>query len=364
MAQFFRVLMVLLGTSFAVWASHAQTSSDDPADTSGAQAAILAAQEATQLPKHTQEAFPALKAEACKVVVPYVESPTGLLGEWDQSMRNLKSDRVGIASFQNIKSDLLSETWWARSSGADVARNLKTFCSLLIDVSAALSPTGEAASFAKEVGSDFGSKVKEESVKLFDAINNGGDAMAVIQGGMGELSYQASQGALKRAGGGQFSSIIDILKVVQEHSQTTKEAANFKSEVQAQLHRLDEILSQYTSDVALQRERQEAIESVKDTVIATCNAGQPIQRSPEFATNSAESSKNSTVFQTPIAEPASPPWWLTALSSVSIPARTSTLKPLATKKGAVQAPAPQNQAICDRINGQPVYLQPGDKACR
>src|ERR1017187_3326315 len=270
------VIQFVVATLFLVSCTHAacaQGQSNDSADTSAAQAAIQAIQGSAQPSAKSQQAFPALKTEACKVAVPYVESQSGPLGDWDRAMTKYKIDRDdGMASIQRVKSDLLSDTWWARSSGADVASDVSTFCNLLLHIAGAMSPTGETVSFARDVSSEFSLKVKEQSVKVFQAIDTGGNVMDAIQGGTEELAIQASQQSLRRIGAGQFSAIIDVLKDVQKHAEQAQKATQFKGTVQEQLRKLDDMLAKYSKDMNLQRERLEAIEGIKDTVVAACNS--------------------------------------------------------------------------------------------
>jgi hypothetical protein len=231
-------------------------------------------------------------------------------------MTKYKIDRDdGMASIQRVKSDLLSDTWWARSSGADVASDVSTFCNLLLHIAGAMSPTGETVSFARDVSSEFSLKVKEQSVKVFQAIDTGGNVMDAIQGGTEELAIQASQQSLRRIGAGQFSAIIDVLKDVQKHAEQAQKATQFKGTVQEQLRKLDDMLAKYSKDMNLQRERLEAIEGIKDTVVAACNSGQPIQNGPQLSSQSTAIQQNLPQTATPATapQPESKPLFTTPL---------------------------------------------------
>lgn len=349
MAHYFRIASALVLRSFCALPAYAQ--SDDSADTSAAQAAIQAMQQSAPTSTQPTQAFPALKAQACKVAVPYVESPSGLLGDWDQATSKTSIDRSGFASIQKVKTDLLSDTWWARSSGPDVANDVSTLCSLILDVSAAMTPTGKAVDFAKAVSTEFGLQVKAQSVKIFEAIENGNEVMDAIQGGTANLAILASQESLKQVGSGQLAAIVGVLKDVQTHAQNAQEGAEFKATVQDQLARLDEMLNKYANDATLQRERMEAIEQIKDTVIAACNSGQPVQSVPIFANGAINPASNATQSIAPDPEPASAatPWWLSALRTpiyipnhrpAPQPATTTVPPPLAL------APAPNTNSGC------------------
>jgi hypothetical protein len=325
-----QALFIMLFLASYQSATYAQSPSDDSADTSAAQAAIKAMQQSVPAPAQSQQTFPALKAQACKIAVPYVESPSGLLGDWDQATSKSSIDRSGISAIQKVKNDLLSDTWWARSSGPDVANDVSTLCNLLIDVSAAMTPTGKAVDFAKDVSTEFGLQVKAQSVKIFEAIENGSGVMDAIQGGTANLAIMASQESLKQVGSGQFAAVIGVLKDVQTYAKNAQEGAEFKATVQEQLNRLDEMLNKYGNDDSLQRERMEAIEQIKDTVIAACNEGQPIRSVPEFASGPTDPSQNATQSFAPPPPPVVP-WWMTALRTpVYVPNRPPAVQPAAT----------------------------------
>ncbi len=342
---------------FSAFSACAQ--SDNSADTSAAQAAIQAMQQSGPTTTQPPQAFPALKAQACKVAVPYVESPSGLLGDWDLAMSKSSIDRSGFASIQKVKTDLLSDTWWARSSGPDVANDVSTLCSLILDVSAAMTPTGKAVDFAKDVSAEFGLEVKAQSVKIFEAIENGSEVMDAIQGGTANLAILASQESLKQVGAGQLAAIIDVLKHVQENARTAQEAAEFKATVQEQLSKLDELLNKYGNDATLQRERLEATEQIKDTVIAACNSGQPVQAVPTFASGASNPAPNATQSFAPAPQPApaANPWWLTALHTpINVPNHRPAVQPAAVVPPPLATPP--TQAMC---GNHP--MAPNAKAC-
>jgi hypothetical protein len=329
MSIYLRFTVLVLFLLSEVCVTSAQTPSDDGSDTSAAQAAVQAMQASSQSSQTALPATPALKAAACKVAVPYVESQSGLLGDWDRGMTKYTIDRDdGMASIQRVKADLLSDTWWARSSGPDVAREVSTFSNLLIHISAAMSPAGEAVSFARDVSAEFGVRVKENSVRVFQAIQNGSNAMDAIQGGTADLAILAAQESLKKVGAGQFAAIIDVMKDVQTNAKQAQEGAEFKATVQQQLRNLDELLNKYANDMTIQRERLEAVEGVKDAVIAACNSDQPIQTDPQFTNTDIEPPQNPTqsFVPTPDSTPSVRPWWLVILST-PIPTRGTNAKP-------------------------------------
>jgi hypothetical protein len=252
------VIQLFVATFFLVFCTH-PTWAQDNADTSAAQAAIQAMQASPQPSAQNQQAFPALKAESCKIAVPYVESPSGLLGVWDRDMTKYTIYRDGAGSLQQVKANLLSDTWWARSSGADIARNVSTLCNLVEHVAAALTPEGKAVDFAKDVSKEFGMAVKQQSVRVYQAIDKGREAgqgiTDVLNDGTDALVMLAAKDGLTRVGAGQFNAVIDILKDVADHAKKAKEASEFKATVQEQIQKLDSLINQNSNNAVAEREK-------------------------------------------------------------------------------------------------------------
>ncbi len=326
--QLSRILMGVALILFGSVAGHTQADSDNSGDTSGAEATITAIQQSANVSTQNQQQPSALDPESCKRAVAYVESQDGLLGEWDRTVRDYATDSGRMADIQKIKAELLSYTWWARSSGPDVARAVSTFSSLLIDVYAALTPAGKAIDFAKA----FGSEVQERSALIFEAIEAGHDGVEAVKEGTDGLAIWAVKTELKQIGQGQLAASISIFQQVQKNAEIAHEGAEFKQTVQEQLSKLETEMTKYGQDADLQKEKMEALESMREAVIAACNSSHAPQAVP------VESSQETTPpipvqtqappqgFQQQ-ATPAPPtvPWWVTALSS--LPARIEAARP-------------------------------------
>lgn len=342
--------ILLLAIYFGAATAWGQSEPENPADTSAAQAAIQAMQQSAQPSTPNQQAFPALKAESCKIAVPYVERPSGLLGVWDRDMTKYTIYRDGAGSLQQVKADLLSDTWWARSSGADVARNVSTLCNLVEHVAAALTPEGKAVDLAKDVSKEFGMAVKQQSVRVYQAITTGRDAgqgiTDVLNDGTDALVMLAAKDGLTRVGAGQFAAVIDILKDIEENANKTQQASEFKSTVQEQIRKLDSLINENANNAAAQRDKLEAVEAIKDAVVAACNSGQPTQVLPAFASGADAHQPVQNVSQ-PTAPPNTP-WWLTTLSTIRLPVRGTTAQP------TQPAPAPSTpSAVSNKCAGVP-----------
>jgi hypothetical protein len=349
MLNYVRMLAVLVSILLAGVVTFAQ-SAQDGADTSGAEAAIQAKamQNSAKPSTQTQQAFPALKAESCKVAVPYVEND--LAKEWDQCVADYHAKKNGMAQIQKIKSDLLSDSWWRASSGADVVREINTLCNLFNDVLGAMTPEGAAVGFAK----DFGTEVKRQSAKIFEVVQYGGGAVDAIREGTDNLAIFAMQeGFQQTVGGGRLFSIVKVLQDVQKDVETRGKAEEYKQAVRKQLHDLDEMLSKYGNDIAEDQQRKEAIESITEAVISACNQGQPIQTLPDFASAGGQTS-DSGLQSSSSQPPPVVPWWVTALSSYPVatavrPAQTRpTSKTPTTQSGGASScpPCTGNNCTC------------------
>jgi hypothetical protein len=281
------IVVVLLQLTVHPQAQQTQDSQDS-SDTSGAAAAIQRLQQNTQSTAQLQQNS-VVGARSCKEAVKYVESPEGLLGDWDRTMNQYLIYRDGTVNIQKVKDNLLSDTWWARSTGADVAIELNTFCKLFEDVMGTLTPSGEAIDVAKQASIDFGLKVKERSVEIYRIIKSrevnstvnlskfpasGTDAPLVntIKDITDRLAADAIKEAFKRKGMGQVSALLSILQDAEEYARVKKESADFKATVQARVRQLDDLMYEYHNDMTLQLERLEADEKIKDAVISACNS--------------------------------------------------------------------------------------------
>src|SRR5271166_2646594 len=147
-----RTLILVILLLVSVRATNAQDSKDteDSADTSAAQAAVLAAQRSAETAQAAPVSSGMGTANSCEDAVRFVESPNGLLGEWDLATTRYSINHDETTLLKKYKRDLLSDSWWAASSGPDIARELSTLCKLLNDVLGAMSPTGDPVEAAKD----------------------------------------------------------------------------------------------------------------------------------------------------------------------------------------------------------------------
>jgi hypothetical protein len=362
--QAFDFVILLFATLFFLAGNLAfgQTQSDDSADTSAAQAAIQAIQQSAAPASQTQQKFPALKAESCKSAVQYVESPSGLFGDWDRTMQKYKGDRGGLGMLEEAKKQLLTDSYWRTSTAATVATDVHTLCKLTQDVLAAMSPGGNALKTAINVSEDFGAEVSRRSVQIYQALEKGDEVVGVLKSNTDELTVWGAKEATKAAGYSRAVAIVSVLQDTAEHVKTAKEAIEYKTVVQEQLRSLDTAINKTQYDMMLQRQQLVAVEALKDAVVAACNAGQPTQAPPEFAASGADSYL--PVQDTSSGEVApTTPWWA-ALSSIRIPARGTTVRAAQPAQSGKSTPQNDYQSCLAAHPGDPGCCSPGSRVCK
>jgi len=345
--QILGVFLVMLFASLSAFAQN----EPDGADTSGALAAIQAKQNAAQPSTQPQQAYPALKAQSCKQAVPYVEGP--LLADWDSEMRKYAAYRNGLQQTKDIRDKLLSEAYWRTSTAADLAIEIHTLCKLTNDTLALLMPEGNAVKNAINIGEDFGAKVSQKAVRIYEMLEHGDTVVEALRSSTDELVVSAlwdqSKDAVKNAGYGRVVAGVEVLEDIQKHIKTTKEAAEYKSVVQQQVEQLNVQINKLTYDVDLSRQRLLATEALKDAVIAACNKGQAVQSVPEFAAGYVQQPESTQ--EQSSSQPAAPPlpWW----------AMLSSIHPVVVVRGTrgtqakpTQSPSqPTNPSDCPPCTG-------------
>lgn len=250
--------------------------SQDSGDTSGGAALVKSMQQNTQATAQLQQNALAPQHGSCKEAVQYVDSQKGLFGDWDSTMNQYLAYKNGIAHMQMVRTNLLSDTWWGRSTSSEVLESVGAYCSFLTDIMGAMTPSGEAIDLAKNVSADFGLKVKASSDRIYKVVANGGDVLDAVKSGTNELANFAIKEAANRHGAGQLASILSLLEDIQKELRREQERADLKATIQEQVGRIDDLMHKYGNDMAIQRERLEAVEALKDAVQSACNARQPM----------------------------------------------------------------------------------------
>jgi hypothetical protein len=325
-------VVIVLGTT----AVNAQSEPDGSADTSGALAAIQAKQNAAQPSSQSQQAFPALKAQSCKEAVSYVESPSGLLGQWDADMGKYKAYRNGFEMVKGIKDKLLKDEYWNTSTPAILANDIHTICKLTEDALAVLMPGGDVVENTVRISEDFGAKISQKAVHVYQLIEKGDSVTDALRSNTDELTAIGIAEAARQGGYGRAVAAVDALKVLHDHMKNEREAAESRLVVQQQVRQLDVQLNELSNRVDQMRDNLVAVEALKDAVIAACNSGKPIQTAPEFAGGSVETptySQGSSGSETSTSSAL--PWWA-SLSSIHPVVVARGVKPTQAKAGQTQ----------------------------
>jgi hypothetical protein len=302
------VILVASATAFA-------QSDEGGADVSGALAAIQAKQNSAQSSVQPRQAYPALKGQSCKEAVPYVESPSGLLGQWDADMGKYKAYQNGFEAIKVIKDKLLNDEYWNTSTPAVLANDIHTISKLTEDSLAVLMPGGQVVDNAIRISEDFGSKVSQKAVLVYQLIEKGDGVIDSLRSSTDELTVLGISEAAKQAGYGRVAAAVDALKVLDDHMKNEQDAAKSRDVVQQQVRQLNIQLNELANKIEQMRDNLVAVEALKDAVIAACNSDKPIKIAPEFTSGLAGTPPPS---QDPsVSEASSPvlPWWA-LLSSI------------------------------------------------
>jgi len=211
----------------------------------------------------------------CPEAVQYVESKDGLVGEFDKVFTQYKIRKDAAASIQKIKDELLSDTWWARSSGPDVAREVKFLADGLTDIFGMLSPEGEVVNSIKQIedvtpSSEFGYDNVVEYRESVDNIKATYEHNENVDDAATRAAIQLSEKFLKNSRFARVVPFVDFAQHLQERAQTAKEGFKFKVEVEYQVRRLDEQITQFNNQMDNYRHALEAMNAIHDTVIGVC----------------------------------------------------------------------------------------------
>jgi len=222
------------------------------------------------------------RSPRCKAALEFLESPSGLLGEWDKLVRRYPIHANAISDFQRQKNELMTlSTRWATSSGPEIAAAIKTTTDLVSETFATVSPGGKAIDTLKDFSSDFaGTTRAQRAEKLYEIVEKAGDVRSAVQG---ELSDFLVDKFLEHVG--QIGAIVKLLKDTRENIQQMREIPAQKEqlvhELQSQLDRLDRYISDYQAQMASGSERMEFITTYQTAVTRLCAADQ--QKAPTVA---------------------------------------------------------------------------------
>lgn len=215
----------------------------------------------------------------CSEAVQYVESKDGLVGEFDKVFTQYKIRKDGLQNVQRIKQDLLDDTWWARSSGPDVAREVKAMCDLLGDVFGMVSPEGEVVKGVQQIENvtrnqeaiyDTVGKVREGVDFIKTAYDQKDDVHKATQKVAADMSTLLVKDVARMEGYGRMVPFLDFAQHLQERAKTQEEGYKLKVEVEYQVRRLDTQINIYQSQIDDYGKAIEAMNALHDTVISVC----------------------------------------------------------------------------------------------
>lgn len=211
----------------------------------------------------------------CPEAVQYVEGKDGLVGEFDKVFAQYKIRKDAVASIQKIKDDLLSDIWWARSSGPDVAREVKFLADGLTDIFGMLSPEGEVVKGIQQLedvtpSGQLGYDTVGQYGKYVDNIKSAYEGNENVDDATKKAAIDATTGLLKHSKYARTVPFIDFAQHLYERAETEKAGFKFKVEVEYQVRRLDAQITQYENQADNYRQAIEAMNAIHDTVIGVC----------------------------------------------------------------------------------------------
>jgi hypothetical protein len=232
----------------------------------------------------------------CREAMEYVESPSGLLGEYDRAASKLKLRETYRADMQDIKQKLLDDTWWERSRGPDVAREVKFLSDVIVTVYSALVPAAEGIQAGKSMydldtlygGSedtilaamkpsarDIVEHASDVSAPVIAASKNLDSVKDATVAAGAEIGKIAAEDVLKRAlakaGHAKLFPAVKILMAVYERSKTAEEAEEFKAVVHEQLERIDSTLAEVQAQLTVGRDAVKGVVELRSTVMQLCS---------------------------------------------------------------------------------------------
>ena len=207
----------------------------------------------------------------CDAARKYVADPNGLQRDLDVAIAQRRAHEDGLTIQQNLKAELLNDSWWERSKGPVVAAQIEAVCNEVQDFVAIWNP--EEAKLSQ--GKDMLMKGLELSASMITAAyHNRESVTAAVKAAkdaeaqqLGDFAKEEAADAIKMGPAyGTYKALEDSKKYVE----TLNDAAEARAVVQDQLSRLDQQISQAQAQVSIYAERQMVLEALRQDVIAAC----------------------------------------------------------------------------------------------
>jgi hypothetical protein len=210
----------------------------------------------------------------CPEAVQYVESKDGLVADFDNVFAQYQIKKNGLASIPKIKGDLLDDTWWARSSGAELAIEVKAMANLLTDIFGAVSPEGDVVKGIQQVQDVTPSQQTLDTVGQFreyvENIKSTYEQKGDVKEAAKKATVTVTEKALERTKYKRFVPFLSFAMDLQDRAGSLKDAYQLEAEVEYQVRRLDAQISEYQNQIDNYRQTIEAMNAIHDTVIGVC----------------------------------------------------------------------------------------------
>jgi hypothetical protein len=207
----------------------------------------------------------------CDSALQYVADPNGLQRDLDVAIAQRRVHEDGLTLQQNLKAELLSNSWWATSKGPVVAAQIEAVCNEVQDFVAMWNP--EEAKLNQ--GKDLLMKSLGLSAKMIKAAyDNRESVTAAVKAAkdaeaeqLGDVAAEEAADAISMGPAyGTYKALEDSKKYVE----TLNEAADARAVVQDQLLKLDQQISQAQAQVSIDAQKQMVLEALRQDVIAAC----------------------------------------------------------------------------------------------
>jgi hypothetical protein len=210
--------------------------------------------------------------DECASALKYVSDPTnGLQADLERALNTYAVEKEGLKAQQDLKAQLLNDSWWATSSGPVVAARIKYYADELQDWVSVFLPAEAELNQAKQALLDglklSGAVIKgayQNSESLMDAIKGANDEAAK------ELAEIGKDKLGQELGAGQVYSAYKIFKDQADFVETLDQAAEARNVVQDQIHKLDDQIAKARTRASIAAEKATALDALRQDVLQAC----------------------------------------------------------------------------------------------
>jgi hypothetical protein len=200
---------------------------------------------------------------ACEHAVVFRD--TELVRSWDIAMAKYRISKEHAEFLASRKATLLSESWWARSSGPIVALALKQMANTIEGILTVASPRGSILLLSRLSGERAAPGLRRLYKKANEALEGGETLKAIVEGEFAEIAIDVAVDKLGALGGA-----IDLVRNTAENIEIAQDYLEFQAVVRDQAVNLDREFNSAMAAIQRQLARLEAIESVKAAIDQSC----------------------------------------------------------------------------------------------